>query len=179
MHFLFRILFPLFLWFPYFASPQECNLKNERDRYNQDPRLTTGFKALGAGSNKFLLSVSAEKKEIDFFLALDKSTVCFTDMSRALITFENKQRASYRNGGTTNCKGYFHFIFPNQEKLNANLLALAEKKIQTIQFTDANNNKEILTLLPEDQDQFRQLAACILAELEKLRVDTWKPRQKQ
>lgn len=174
-----RFIFSVFLLVPIYSAAQDCNLKNERDRYNQDPRLTTGFKTLGAGSNKFLLSVSAEKKEIDFFLALDNSTVCFNDLSRALVTFENKQRASYRNGGTTNCKGYFHFIFPNQENLHANLLALAEKKIQTIQFTGANNNKEILTLRPEDQEQIRQMTSCILDELEKLRVDTWKPRQKQ
>ncbi len=167
----------ILLFIPVISSAQNCNLKNERDRFNQDPRLTTGFKALGAGSNKFLLSVSAEKKEIDFFLAIDNSTICFNDLSRALVTFDNKQRATYRNGGTTNCKGYFHFIFPNQEKLNANLTMLSEKRINSIQFTDSNNNKEILTLRPEDQEEIMKLTACVLAELEKLRIDTWKPKQ--
>ena len=167
----------LILSFPLVISAQDCNLKNEKDRLNQDPRLTTGFKALGAGSNKFLLSISADKKEIDYFLALDKSTVCFNDLSRALVTFDNKQRGTYRNGGTTNCKGYFHFIFPNQQNLNANLTNMSLKKIVTIQFTDAANNKEIITLRPEDQDEIIRLTACVLNELEKLRVDTWKPKQ--
>lgn len=170
------LLFALF-FIPFFTLAQDCNLKNERDRFNQDPRLTTGFKALGAGSNKFLLSISAEKKEIDFFFALDKPVTCFNDLSRAMITFDNKQRATYRNGGTTNCKGYFHFIFPNQEKLNANLTMLSTKRINTIQFTDSNNNKEILTLRADDQEEIMKLTACVLNELEKLRVDTWKPKQ--
>jgi hypothetical protein len=167
----------ILLFIPVITSAQDCNLKNERDRFNQDPRLTTGFKALGAGSNKFLLSISAGKKEIDFFFALDKSATCFNDLSRAMITFDNRQRTSYRNGGTTNCKGYFHFIFPNQEKLNANLTVISIKRINTIQFTDISNKKEILTLRPEDQEEIIKLTACVLAELEKLRVDTWKPKQ--
>jgi hypothetical protein len=161
---------------PLFIIAQECELKNEKDRFNQDPRLTTGFKKLGAGSNSFLLSISADKNEIDFFFALENSVTCFNDISRALITFDNKQRATYRNGGTTNCKGYFHFIFPNQEKLNQNLIHLAEKMITTIQFTDSKNNKEILTLRTEDKEEIRQLTACVLDELEKLRVNTWKPK---
>ncbi len=171
-----KIFIPILL-LPFFSLAQDCILKNEKDRLNQDARLTTGFKSLGAGSNKFLLSISADKKEIDYFFALDKSTTCFNDLSRAMITFDNKQRGTYRNGGTTNCKGYFHFIFPNQEKLNANLTNMSVKKIKTIQFTDAANNKEILTLRPEDQEEIIKQTTCVLAELEKLRVDTWKPKQ--
>ena len=172
-----KLLLILITFIPFSITAQDCSLKNEKDRLNQDPRLTTGFKSLGAGSNKFLLSISADKKEIDYFIARDKSTTCFNDLSRAMITFENKQRGTYRNGGTTNCKGYFHFIFPNQQNLNANLTNLSLRKIVTIQFTDAANNKEIITLRPEDQEEIIKLTACVLAELEKLRIDTWKPKQ--
>lgn len=171
-----KLFVALFL-FPFLISAQECNLKNELDRFNQDPRLTTGFKSLGAGNNKFLLSISADKNEIDFFFALDKSSICFDELSRAMITFDNKQRATYRNGGTTNCKGYFHFIFPNQEKLNANLTNLTSKKVKDIQFIYNVNNKQILTLRTEDQDEIIRLTTCILNELEKLRVNTWKPKK--
>lgn len=169
-----RFLF-LIVFLPVFMAAQDCELRNEKDRFNQDPRLTTGFKKFGAGSNTFLLSISADKKEIDFFFAIENSVICFNDLSRALVTFDNKQRGTYRNGGTTNCKGYFHFIFPNQEKLNLNLTNLSEKKIMTIQFTDSKNNKEILTIREEDQEEIMKLTACILKELEKLRIDTWKP----
>ena len=167
----------VFIFLPLFSPAQDCNLKNEKDRMNQDPRLTTGFKSLGAGSNKFLLSISADKKEIDYFFALDNSTTCFDDLSRAMIMFDNKQRGNYRNGGTTNCKGYFHFIFPNQQNLNVNLTNMSVKKIVTIQFTYAANSKEIITLRPEDQEEIMKMTGCVLAELDKLRIDSWKPKQ--
>ena len=166
----------LFILLPFFADAQDCTLKNEKDRFNQDPRLTTGFISLGAGSDKFLLSVSADKREVDYFFALDGSAMCFNDVSRVLVTFESKQKGNFKNGGTTNCKGYFHFIFPNQQNLNANLTNLSLKKIATIQFTDTGNNKKIITLRPEDQETIMKLTVCVLAELEKLRIDTWKPK---
>jgi len=162
---------------PSFINAQDCTLKNEKDRFNQDPRLTTGFISLGAGNDKFLLSISADKKEVDYFLALDNSAMCFNDYSRVTITFDTKQKGNFKNGGTTNCKGYFHFIFPNQQNLNANLTNLSQKKIATIQFMDTGNAKKIITLRPEDQDMIIRLSTCVLAELEKLRVDTWKPKQ--
>jgi hypothetical protein len=167
----------LFILLPFFADAQDCTLKNEKDRFNQDPRLTTGFISLGAGSDKFLLSVSADKREVDYFFALDNSAMCFNDVSRVIVTFESKHKGNFKNGGTTNCKGYFHFIFPNQQNLNANLTNLSLKKIVTIQFTDTGNNKKIITLRPEDQETIMKLTACVLAELEKLRIDTWKPKQ--
>jgi hypothetical protein len=171
-----QLVFVLIL-LPFLADAQDCTLKNEKDRFNQDPRLTTGFISLGAGSDKFLLSVSADKKEIDYFFALDGSSMCFSDVSRVIVTFEGKQKGNFKNGGTTNCKGYFHFIFPNQQNLNGNLTNLSLKKIATIQFTDTGNNKKIITLRPEDQDTIIKLTSCVFAELEKLRIDTWKPKQ--
>jgi hypothetical protein len=167
----------LFFLLPAFAFAQDCTLKNEKDRFNQDPKLTTGFVSMGGGNDKFLLSISADKKEVDYFFALDNSAMCFNDYSRVMVTFDNKQKGNFKNGGTTNCKGYFHFIFPNQENLNANLTGLSQKKIATILFTDTGNNKKIITLGPADQQKVIDLTKCVLAELEKLRVDTWKPKQ--
>ena len=172
-----KYLLLLFFFVPFFSSAQDsCILKNEKDRYNQDPRLTTGFISLGAGNDKFLLSVSADKKEVDYFFALDNSTMCFNDYSRVIITFDNKQKGNFKNGGTTNCKGYFHFTFPNQVNLNANLTKLSQKKIASIQFTDTGDNKKIITLRPEDQETITKLTACVIDQLDELRVDTWKPK---
>ena len=168
----------IFFLIPIFSSAQDsCILKNEKDRFNQDPRLTTGFVSLGAGDDKFLLSISADKREVDYFLALDNSTMCFNDYSRVMLTYANKQKGNFKNGGTTNCKGYFHFIFPNQQNLNGNLTNLSQKKIVSIQFTDTGNNKKIITLRPEDQEMITKLTACVIDQLDELRVDTWKPKQ--
>ena len=172
-----KVLAVLLFLFPLHLYSQDCELKDEKDRYNQETRLTTGFKSLGAGSNKFLLSISADKKEIDFFFALDKAGTCFNNNSRAMVMLDGKQRVSVRNGGTINCKGYFHLIFPNQERLNANLVKLSEKKIMSVEFTDASNEKEILTIYEDDQEKIMQMVACIMEQLEALRIDTWKPKQ--
>ena len=69
----------LLVLLPFLINAQDCTLKNEKDRFNQDPRLTTGFISLGAGNDKFLLSISADKKEVDYFFALDNSAMCFND----------------------------------------------------------------------------------------------------
>lgn len=162
---------------PYIISAQDsCILKDEKDRFNQDPRLTTGFISMGAGDDKFLLSISADKREVDYFFALDNSAMCFNDVSRVMVTYDSKQKGSFKNGGTTNCKGYFHFIFPNQQNLNANLTNLSLKKIASIQFTDTGNNKKVITLRPEDQEAIRRLTACVIDQLDELRIDTWKPK---
>jgi hypothetical protein len=173
-----KVFFSALIFIPVFLNAQDCTLRNEKDRFNQDPRLTTGFISLGAGSDKFMLSISADKREVDYFFTMDNSAMCFDDMSRAMVTFDNKQRGNYKNGGTINCKGFFHFIFPNQVNLNGNLTNLSQKKIATIQFTDTGNNKKIITLRPADQDTIMKLTTCVINELEKLRVDTWKPKQR-
>lgn len=168
----------LFFFVPVLLKAQDsCLLKDEKDRFNQDPRLTTGFISLGAGNDKFLLSISADKREVDYFFALDNSAMCFNDYSRVIVQYDTKQKGNFKNGGTTNCKGYFHFVFPNQPNLNANLTNLSQKKIATIQFTDTGNNKKIITLRPEDQETIRRLSACVIDQLDELRIDTWKPRQ--
>lgn len=168
----------LFL-FPLFVAAQDCNLNNEKDRFNQDPRLTTGFKTFGAGNDKFMVSVSADKNEIDFFFALDNSSLCFNDISRAMVIYEGgKLKGSYKNVGTTNCKGYFHFVFKNQEKFPPTLTNLMSKKVITIQFTASDNTtKKIFTLRPEDQDLLIKMTNCLVNEMPKLREDTWKPKQ--
>lgn len=178
MTILMKLLSFLLFLIPGMLSAQDsCILKNEKDRFNQDARLTTGFISMGAGNDKFLLSISADKREIDYFFALDNSAMCFNDYSRVVVTYDSKQRGNFKNGGTTNCKGYFHFIFPNQENLNGNLTNLSLKKIASLQFTDTGNNKKTITIRPEDQETIRKLTLCVIDQLDELRIDTWKPKQ--
>lgn len=173
-----RFVLYFLLLVPAALFSQECELRDEKDRLNQDPRLTTGFKSMGAGSDRFLVSVSADKREIDYFFVLENSGICFDNRSRATVFFEGgKQRSIYQNGGTINCKGYFHFIFPNKENLQATLYNLAGKKIASIQFASTDDSKKIITLRPEDSELIFQMTNCIMKELESLRVDTWKPKQ--
>lgn len=168
----------LLVIFPCIIFAQDCDLKDEKDRFNQDPRLTTGFKTLGAGRDKFLISITADKTEIDIFIALENSGLCFTDISRATVYFEGgKQRSTYKNGGTSNCQGNFHFNFRNQEPLHTSLTQLATKKVVSIQFQLPENQKREFALRPEDSDALLNMASCIMDQLASLRNDTWKPRQ--
>jgi hypothetical protein len=173
-----KIFFAVLLVLPLFSVSQNCELKDEKDRYNQDPRLTTGFKEFAKGPEEFLFSVSADKTEVDLFFSLSKSNgICFDDYSRATVVFEGgKQRASFRNGGTTNCKGNFHFIFKNQESLPANLTNLTLKKIQSIQLIGNDQKKVELTPTVEEQELIKEMLTCVVNELENLRKDTWKPK---
>ena len=174
-----KYIFIAFILLPFFTLAQDCNLRNEKDQFNQDPRLTTGFKSLGSGSDKFMVSVSADKTEIDIFFSLENTGLCFNDVSRAIIIYEGgKLRSTYKNGGTSNCKGYFHFIFRNQENIPSNLSNLTSKKVLSIQFIASDNvTKKIMTLGPGDQELLMKMATCLVNEMAGLRTDTWKPRQ--
>lgn len=172
-------LFSLLLLCPLFMTAQECELRDEKDQYNQGVRLTTGFKEFAKGSEEFILSVSADRRELDIFFSLtNPNGICFDDYSRAVVFFEGgKQRATFKNGGTTNCKGNFHFIFKNQETQPSNLTNLTLKKIEKIQLTGSSEKKLDLTPTAEEQDLIKQMITCVVNELEKLRQDTWKPKQ--
>jgi hypothetical protein len=172
-------IFLLLMLFPLFSGAQDCDLKDEKDRYNQDPRLTTGFKEFAGGAEEFLFSISADKTEVDLFISLTTPNgICFDEYSRAVILFEGgKQRTTIKNGGTTNCKGNFHFVFKNIENLPAQLKMLSEKKIKSVQLSGNNEKKVELTPTAEEQELFMKLLNCVIKELENLRKDTWKPGQ--
>ena len=173
-----KFLSLLFLY-PVFISAQDCQLRDEKDQFNQGVRLTTGFKEFAKGTEEFLFSVTADKTELDLFFSLSNSNgVCFDDYSRATVIFEGgKQRATFRNGGTTNCKGNFHFVFKNQEMQPANLTNLTLKKIEKIQLAGSAEKKVELTPSPEEQELLLKMINCMVKQLEELRKDTWKPKQ--
>ena len=171
----------LFLFIPLFGLTQDCELRDEKDQFNQDPRLTTGFKEFSGGTEEFLFTVTADKRDVDLFFSLTTPNgICLDDYSRAVIVFEGgKQRATIKNGGTTNCKGNFHFIFKNQEALHTQLTNLSIKKIQSITITGNNEKKSVLTPTKDEAEKIMKMISCMLKELEFLRTDSWKPKPKQ
>jgi len=172
-------LLSLLLLYPAFISAQDCQLRDEKDQFNQGVRLTTGFKEFVKGKEEFLFSVTADKTELDLFFSLSHPNgICFDDYSRATVIFEGgKQRATFRNGGTTNCKGNFHFVFKNQEIQPANLTNLTLKKIEKIQLAGSSEKKIELIPTAEEQELLLKMISCMVKELEELRKDTWKPKQ--
>lgn len=166
-----------FLFMPLFSFSQDCRLKDVKDAFNQDPRLTTGFKTFGEGNNMFMVSVSADKREIDVFFALTESPACYDEFSRAVLIYEGgKQKNTFKNGGTRNCKGYFHFIFKNSETLHTSLKNLASRKVIRMEITANDDSKKVIEIDEKDQVIIQSMINCVLEQLSFLRTDTWKPK---
>lgn len=158
------------------AQAQDCELKDVKDPLNQETRLSTGFKKMGGGSDRFMMSGEVDKRELDFFFVLEGSGLCFDEYARVQAIFEGgKQKNIFRNGGAENCQGYFHIIFKNQANQPATLKNLATKKVISLKFTMKDNKEKIVNLGPEEQDTFQRIVSCILESSTPLLNDTWKP----
>ncbi|MDB5196001.1 MAG: hypothetical protein JWP88_371, partial [Flaviaesturariibacter sp.] len=141
-----KLLFSFLLSLPLFASAQDsCQLKNSRDPYTKEVRLSTGFISVGS----YKVSIDAVAKEIDFFFMLDNSK-CFDDQTTVIITFEGQRvKQTLRNTGTMNCEGYFHFNFRNTPLTNSSLQRLANLKVSSMVFKKDKN--ETAVMLTADQ----------------------------
>ena len=151
---------------PFFLSAQEpiaigCKLIRETDPYTKETKLSSGFISLQMGAS---LTIDADSKEIDFFFTVPDE--CYTDASTAFIFFEGaKVKATYRNTGSMNCDGYFHFTFRNGVATPGGLQKLATQKVTSFVFTGDNKKKpDTISLLPDQQKIFMEIAACMIAE---------------
>jgi hypothetical protein len=162
-----RYLIALLLCFPLAAFSQECKVRKEVDKFSQEPKITTGFVTFNQGINKVLLSIDAFSKEIDFFFALntEKDGKCFDDASTAVITFEGeKAKATYRNTGSMNCEGLFHFTFRNVKITPTQLQKFGTKRISSIKFTGSNKKSYEVTFTGYEQQEIMDYANCIILQ---------------
>jgi hypothetical protein len=155
------LLYALLL--PFALSAQECKLKNEKDQFTQQPRITTGFMPL----NSSKLSITADSKELDFFIALSGDN-CFDDASTLTILFEDgRTKTNFRNSGSMNCEGLFHFTIRNTPTSNSNLTRLETKKVKSLKLTNGKTITEI-ELTEEQKTRLQALAVCISKEAKTL-----------
>ncbi len=147
------------LFFSHLLNAQDCKLLKETDSYTKISKLSTGFISLQGAS----LNIEADNKEIDFFFAVrDK---CFNDASTVFIFFEgSKIKTTYRNSGSMNCEGYFHFIFKNGTTTPTVLKKLATQKVASFIFTGNDNKATTVSLLPDQQTDLMHLTNCIIEE---------------
>lgn len=161
------ILSLLFL-LPCFAMAQNCNIQKTKDQFSQEPKLSTGFLELNTGS----LSVDADSREIDFFFALKNLTgsKCFDDQSTVSVQFdETRSKLTFRNTGTMNCEGLFHFTFKNAAVPPSALQRLATKKVTSFTLTGSNDAKTVVTLTEEQKQMLMDMVSCMVAEAKTLR----------
>lgn len=153
---------------PLFLSAQDtaaisCKLVKETDPYTRETKLSSGFISLQGAS----LTIDADNKEIDFFFSVPDK--CFADASTVFIFFEgSKIKTTYRNSGSMNCDGYFHFVFRNGTTTPTVLKKLASQKVANFIFTGTDNKATIVSLLPDQQKLLMEITACMVEESQTL-----------
>ncbi len=137
----------------------QCHLVKETDPYTRETKISSGFISLQGAT----LTIDADNKEIDFFFAVPDK--CFADASTVFIFFEgSKIKTTYRNSGSINCNGYFHFVFKNGITTPTVLKKLASQKVANFIFTGTDNKATIVSLLPDQQQLLMEITACIVQE---------------
>ena len=160
--FLFILLSPLLIAAQDQAAPA-CKLSKETDPYTKETKLSSGFISLQGAS----VTIDADSKEIDFFFAVPDK--CFADASTIFIFFEgSKIKTTYRNSGSVNCDGYFHFVFRNGTTTPTVLKKLASQKVANFIFTGTDGKATPISLLPDQQKTLMEMTACIVDESQAL-----------
>lgn len=159
-----RTFFTLLLLLPFCVKAQDCKLKRQKDTYTKEIKISTGFISLEGA----LLSIEATKTEIDFLFSLGANK-CFDDASTAAVNFEGiRYKTNFKNSGTMNCEGLFHFTFRNTAMTPTALQNLAVKKISSIRFKDNSKKETEVKLTAEQQLMLINLTTCVINEAKKL-----------
>lgn len=161
-----KIAFSALLFFPFAALAQDtCGLKKTKDPFTHLTKLSTGFKNFGSGSVPVSISADASPTEIDFFVWVKADGKCFDLESTAEMIWEGERsRATFRNTGSINCEGAFHFTFKNTPTPNSWLRKMIAKRVATIKLTGNNNAQTVITLTEEQKNILQRMATCIVAE---------------
>ncbi len=156
---------------PLFSAAQECKIKKEVDQFTSEPKLTTGFIPFNEGLDRVLLSIDANSREIDFFFAFNSAgdQKCFDDASTATILYEGTRlKTNFKNTGSMNCEGLFHFTFRNTPTTASALQRLATSKVSTIRLTGSNNKVIDINLKDEEKELLMKMVSCMTQEAKTL-----------
>jgi hypothetical protein len=155
--------FLMFFLLPLFSRAQNCTLKTTKDPYTREMKISTGLISLNSGQ----FSIEATKTQIDFMFSVERK--CFDDASTAAVLFEGSHlKTNFKNSGTMNCNGLFHFTFKNTNPSPTGLQNLGTKKISSIRFKDNTNKETSISLTGDQQQMFMKLVNCMIDESKKL-----------
>lgn len=156
-------VFAILLLLPVFIFAQDCKLLKDTDPYTKETKLSSGFISLQGGS----LTIEADSKEVDFFFIVNDK--CFGDGSTVFIYLEgSKAKTTWRNAGSMNCTGYFHYRYKNTTVTPTVVKKLAAQKVTQLIFIGNDKKEVIVSLLPEQQDILMKAAACMAEEAKTL-----------
>jgi hypothetical protein len=148
---------------PLYSLAQDCKVLRETDPYTKLTRLSSGFIQLQGAT----VAVDSDSKELDFFFVVDGK--CFDNSSTMVVFFDGvRAKSTYRNTGSMNCDGYFHFVAKNGQATPTPVQKLMTQKIAQLVFTDKDKKEVVITLQPSQQEQLLQSAACVVNEAKSL-----------
>ena len=161
-----KSLFAVLVGFPVFASSQDtCRLTKATDEFTHQTKISTGFVSFVSSGTQLSISVDATPTDIDVFLWFSKDQKCFDDQSTIQVNFEGERiKQNYRNTGSMNCEGAFHFTFKNVATTPYNLQRLVEKRISSFKITGPNKTVTDFSFTAEQQNQLRRMIACVVRD---------------
>lgn len=158
-----RLIIVAALLLPFWGMTQDCKLHRDTDPYTKETKLSSGFMGIPDGS----VSIDADAREVDLFFVINEK--CFVDGAMVQVFFEGiKAKMTYRNTGSMNCDGYFHIKFRNGASTPSLLQRFSTHKVTQLSFTTSDKKEKVITLSPEEQEQLKQLATCVINEAKTL-----------
>ncbi len=155
---------------PFFVAAQDtCGLKKTTDPFTHVTKVSTGFVPFTVNGVQLSISVDATPTEIDFFIWFNRDQKCFDDASTIQINFEgDKLKQNYRNTGSMNCEGAFHFTFRNTANTPPNLQRLSDRRINSFVVTGTGKTVTTITLSEEQKEKLKKMASCVATEAKNL-----------
>jgi hypothetical protein len=155
---------------PFLASAQDsCQLKKTTDPFTHQTKISTGFVPFALNGVQLSISIDATSTDIDFFLWFTNDQKCFDEASTIQVIFEGDRLKSYfKNSGSMNCEGAFHFTFKNSANTPSPLQRLVDKRINTFHITGANKTITHVSFSPEQKAQLMRMIGCVVRESKSL-----------
>jgi hypothetical protein len=154
------------LVFPFFALAQDsCQLKKSTDPFTHETKLSTGFISFPSNGVSLSISIDASSSEIDFFLWFTGTQKCFDEQSTVQINFEgDRYKQNFKNTGSMNCEGAFHFVFKNTATTPSQLQRLVDRKVNSFHITGPNKTITDVAFSAEQKQIFSRMVACIVRD---------------
>jgi len=161
-----KILIAVLITAPFFAWAQDtCRLQKSTDPFTHQTKISTGFVAFKLSSSPLSIAIDATGAEIDFFLWFTGNQKCFDESSTIQINFEgDRYKQNFKNSGSMNCEGAFHFTFKNSATTPPQLQRLIDKKINSFKFTGPNKTITDVSFSAEQKQQIAKMVSCVVRD---------------
>ena len=165
-----KYILTILLALPFISQAQDsCKLKKQTDAFTKQTKITTGFVSFPTEEGTLNISVDATASEIDFFCWFKNDTRCFDDQSNVQVNYDgDRLKANYKNTGSMNCEGAFHFTFRNSETTPSSLARFTDKKVSSLKFTSTDKKTVELKLSEEQKQQLQRMVSCVVRDAKTL-----------